>query len=238
VRTAPRDRILLTISSINLAEHLSHLMESLSADDPAVRQRIEVKHVHPVVAAVRKPARESFNGLSDDLAHDLMRKAVTQQDTPGLLVSFYQAEWQEVVQEREALTEEAYLQVDREGAAAAGSRAGNASRSGRCWMPTPRRLLVPSARDGLTRSSARAISSPPSGGVLPKTYRAVIVDEAQDMGTPEIRFLLALVGQGPNALLLLGDTRKPDLRARFASAPAPYPHRPAAHAPAGELPHN
>ena len=43
---------------------------------------------------------------------------------------------------------------------------------------------------------------------LPFQYRAVIVDEAQDMGTPEMRLLLALVEPGPNSLLLLGDTRQ------------------------------
>ncbi len=207
VFTAPYDRILLTTFTINLAENLSQLMDSLCADEPTVRQRIEVTHVHSLVAAVRKQAREPFGILSEEQAHQLMRDAVGRHDTLSFPVSFYLAEWQEVVQEREALTEEVYLLVDREGRGRGLTRRQRVA----IWkvLEAYRQSLVAAKREGwsdVVRSARLILEN--KRIVLPQHYRAVIVDEAQDMGTPEMRFLLALVGQQPNALLLLGDTRQ------------------------------
>lgn len=206
VFTEPTDRVLLTTFTANLADNLSTLMNSLCGDDLAVRKRIEVTHVHSLAAAVRHQAREYFDTLSEDQAHQVMRDAVQRCDTLGLPVSFYLAEWQEVAQEREALTEEAYLQIDREGRGRGLSRRQRAA----VWkvLEAYARALEALKREEwatVVRRARHLIET--HRVVLPKRYRAVIVDEAQDMGTPEMRFLLALLGQQPN-LLLLGDTRQ------------------------------
>ncbi len=207
VFTAPRDRVLLTTFTINLADNLAQLMDSLCADQPEVRRRIEVTHVHSLVAAVRHQARENFGILSDEQAQQLMTEAVERHDTLGFPVSFYLAEWKEVVQEREALTEDAYLQVDREG------RGRGLSRRQRTviWpvLAAYEQAMAAAKREEWATVVRRARHLLETRRImLPKNYRAVIVDEAQDMGTPEMRFLLALVGQQPNALLLLGDSRQ------------------------------
>lgn len=208
VFTEPGDRVLLTTFTANLADNLSTLMNSLCGDDLTVRKRIEVTHVHSLAAAVRHQAREHFDILSEDQAHQLMRSAAQRCDTLGLSVSFYLAEWQEVAQEREALTEEAYLQIDREGRGRGFSRRQRAA----IWKVLEAySQAVDAARreewSTVVRRARHLIET--HRVVLPnKRYRAVIVDEAQDMGTPEMRFLLALVGQRPNSLLLLGDTRQ------------------------------
>ena len=59
-----------------------------------------------------------------------------------------------------------------------------------------REALASARREGWSDVVRRARQIlEPKQIVLPQHYRAVIVDEAQDMGTPEMRFLLELVGQ-------------------------------------------
>jgi superfamily I DNA/RNA helicase/mRNA-degrading endonuclease RelE of RelBE toxin-antitoxin system len=207
VFTAPQDRVLLTTFTINLADNLSRLMDSLCEGDPTTRHRIEVTHVHSLVAAVRNQAREPFDILGEDQAQQLMSAAVQRYDTLGLSASFYLAEWQEVVQEREALTEDAYLQVDRAGRGRGLSRRQRVA----IWpvLAAYEQAVAASKHEEWSAVVRRARHLIETHRVmLPRRYRAVIVDEAQDMGTPEMRFLLALVGQGANSLLLLGDTRQ------------------------------
>ena len=208
VFTAPQERVLLTTYTANLADNLSTLMNSLCADDATLRKRIEVTHVHSLVASVRHRASENFTIVSDDLTHQLMADTVKRCDTLGLLASFYQSEWQEIAQEREALTEEAYLQVDRAGR----GRGLNRRQRAAVWkvLEAYAQALDAAKREEWATATRRACHLLETHRVLlPQRYRAVIVDEAQDLGTPEMRFLLALLGQQrDNALLLLGDTRQ------------------------------
>ncbi len=213
VFTAPQERVLLTTFTSNLADNLSTLMDSLCADDPTTRKRIEVKHVHSLVNRVRQQAHEPFDIPSEQEAHQFMADAVRRHDTLGLPVSFYQSEWLEVVQEREALTEEAYLQVDRSGR----GRGLNRKQRAAVWrvLEAYAQSLAAARREEWPQVTRRARHLLETHRVmLPQRYRALIVDEAQDMGTPEMRFLLALLGQQPNqrqqpnALLFLGDTRQ------------------------------
>ncbi len=208
VFTAPNERVLLTTFTRNLAEDLSHLMDSLCADDPIVRQRIEVRHVHSLASAVRHQAREPFGIPTDEQVQQWMSEAVARHDTLGFPTSFYLSEWREVVLERDIQTEEAYLQVDREGRGRGLTRRQRAA----IWkvLEAFKQALAAAKSEEWAQVVHRARHLIESHRVvLPNEhYRAVIVDEAQDMGTPEMRFLLALVGQGPNTLLLLGDTRQ------------------------------
>ena len=112
-----------------------------------------------------------------------------------------------MVQEREALTEEAYLQVDRTGRGRALTRRQRAA----LWpvLAAYGQAVAASKQEewpSLFRRLRQMVETEQLR--LPYHYRAVIVDEAQDMGTPEMRLLLALVGQGVNSVLLLGDTRQ------------------------------
>ncbi len=199
--------MLLTTFTINLAENLATLLESLCENDPETRRRIQVKHVHSLAKQLRDLAHESFTIIEEGRATYLMRKAVHAHDTLGFLPSFYRAEWKEVVQERDVSTLEDYLRVDRTGR----GRAFTQNQRAKIWpvFEAYRQSLADGGWEEWPDVLRRVRQLLVSGQIrLPYRYRAVIVDEAQDMGTPEIRLLLALVGQGENSLLLLGDTRQ------------------------------
>jgi superfamily I DNA/RNA helicase len=207
VFTAPTDRVLLTTYTYTLAQDLDVLIESLCGGNPSVRQRIEVKHVHSLAKQIRALAREWFDTPREGEDRQLMQEVVRQYNPLNLPAAFYFDEWEEVVQERDALTEEAYLQVDRAGRGRALSR----RKRSEIWQVFEmyRRKLAASGKEEWPSVVRRARELIETGQVqFPSRYRAVIVDEAQDMGTQEMRLLLALVGQGPESLLLLGDTRQ------------------------------
>ncbi len=207
VFTAPTDRVLLTTYTYNLAQDLDELIASLCGSNPSVRQRIEVKHVHSLAKQIRAQARERFDTPREGEDRQLMQEVVRQYNPLNLPPAFYSDEWEDVVQEREALTEEAYLQVDRAGR----GRALTRRQRSEIWQVFERyrRRLEASGKEEWPSVVRRARQLIETGQVqFPYHYRAVIVDEAQDMGTQEMRLLLALVGQGPESLLLLGDTRQ------------------------------
>ena len=207
VFTRPTDRILFTTFTQNLAQHLGTLMDTLCGTDLATRQRIEVANVYFLLVSLLRRADVSFRLLHGETAHRLMREAAHSYDTLGLSSGFYRAEWNKVVQEREALTEEAYLQVDRSGR----GKALSPSRRAAIWpvFATYAQAVAASGQEEWRALFRRVRQLIEAGHIrLPFQYRAVIVDEAQDMGTPEMRLLLALVEPGPNSLLLLGDTRQ------------------------------
>jgi mRNA-degrading endonuclease RelE of RelBE toxin-antitoxin system len=207
VFTQPTDRILFTTFTHNLALNLGGLMDKLCGTDQATRQRIEIVNVHSLAASLLRRVGESFTLLDEPTSHRLMSAAVRSHDTLGLSPAFYLAEWTEVVQEREALTEAAYVEVDRAGRGKALSRRQRAA----IWpvLAAYGQSVTDSKQEEWPSLFRRLRQMLASGQLrLPCHYRAVIVDEAQDMGTPEMRLLLALVGQGPNSVLLLGDTRQ------------------------------
>jgi hypothetical protein len=207
VFTQPTDQILFTTFTHNLALNLAALMDKVCGADHAARQRIEIANVHSLAASLFRRIGGSFSILDETTAYRLMGEVVRQHDTLGLSPAFYLAEWNEVVQEREALTEEAYLQVDRAGR---GKALAHRQREVVWQVLAAYRQAVAASKREEWPSIFRRVRQMISTGQLklPYQYRAAVVDEAQDMGTPEMRLLLALVGQGPNSMLLLGDTRQ------------------------------
>ncbi len=207
VFTAPDDRVLLTTYTYNLAQDLEELIESLCGSHQDVRQRIVVRHVHSLAKQIRALAGEHFETPKEGEDLYLMQEVLRQQNPLNLPATFYLAEWEDVAQERDALTEDAYLQVDRAGRGRALTRRQRAD----IWQVFEqyRHKLAANRKEEWPLVVRRARELIETGQVqLPYRYRAVIVDEAQDMGTQEMRLLLTLVGQGPNSLLLLGDTRQ------------------------------
>lgn len=207
VFTQSTDRILFTTFTHNLALNLGALMDQLCGADQVTRQRIEIVNVHSLAVSLLRRTGGSFTLLDETLSKRLMSEAVRSQDTLGLSPAFYLAEWNDVVQEREVLTEEAYLQVDRAGRGKALTRRERAA----IWpvLATYGQAVATSKQEEWPSHFRRVRQMFASGQLrLPYHYRAVVVDEVQDMGTPEMRLLLALVGQGHNSVLLLGDTRQ------------------------------
>lgn len=193
-RRNPKARILLTTFSDALADLLSIKLDRLVGKDSAVRRQITLK---------------SLPGLAHELAGDLPLATseeiagwidIAMASTPGHSFSSrtVTGEWKHLFDAWQIADMESYL---------AAPRSGMKTRLGSKQRETMFQILD-KVRDQLSISGKT--TWPGIYQSLASTHRAsfdhVIVDEAQDLGVPELRFVSALAVPGANNLLLAGDT--------------------------------
>lgn len=199
------DRLLFTTFTHNLAEDIKGNLASLCAS--TVLRRIEVVHLDKWVAGFLRGLGYSYTieywkqgeGVLWDEWQDALRMMpATLQVDP----SFYREEWEYVVQPAGCDTIDAYV---------AASRAGRGVRLSR-----PQRkaawAVFDAYRRGLERQRVResvdamrdAMGLIDAGRPAP-AYRAVLVDEAQDMSTAAFALIRRLVERGRNDLFIVGD---------------------------------
>jgi superfamily I DNA/RNA helicase len=200
----PDDRILLTTFTKNLATDISDNLRKLCTDEKAWA-RIEVKHLDGWVSNFLR-TQGYRPEIVFDSDNDAWANAMTMapSDT-GLPEAFYRAEWEAVVQAQNITTLEQYLGAPRLGR---GTRLSRDAKK-RVWpvFQEYRALLnergqkeyIDLVRDARQVIEARKLRLP---------YRAVIVDETQDMSAEALRLLRAMVAPGENDLFLVGDAHQ------------------------------
>ncbi|OPZ34088.1 MAG: putative ATP-dependent DNA helicase YjcD [Synergistetes bacterium ADurb.BinA166] len=143
-----------------------------------------------------------FDGEGNELWENALALALPETDLP---VGFYRQEWDEVIQPQGVSSLEEYLKVARLGR---GTRIGRATRE-KVW-PVFREYRSQLTERGkreyidMIRDARQLIER--QGLRLP--YRAVVVDEAQDMSAEAFRLIRALVLPGPNDIFLVGDAHQ------------------------------
>lgn len=195
------DRILLTTFSETLANALRLKLHRLLSTEPRVEERIEVCSLDAVcdrlTAGVFGPIRLAS---ADDLGGALASSAA---GVPGLRFSnsFLRAEWADVVDAWQLGTWEEYRDVARLGRK---TRLPEKQREilWKVFSGTRARL----ADQGLTTRAilySRLAEHYRSGS--PSPYDFAVIDEAQDVSVPQLRFLSALAGHRPDGLFFAGD---------------------------------
>lgn len=209
VFTGASDRILVTTFTKNLAADIRANLELLASR--SVLQRIEVINldawVHQFLREQKMPASVMFDGESREVWNRVMAVAPSEPDLPQ---SFYMEEWREVVQAHGVQGLDAYLTVSRAGRGRSITRAMRRA----IWpvfeeyRAELRRLgkkeLVDCMRDARILLESK-------GDILP--YRAIVVDEAQDMGMEAFRLLRAMIvrergERDGNDLFIVGDAHQ------------------------------
>jgi hypothetical protein len=198
----PGEPILFTTFNRNLATNIAGLLDGLCGPE---RAQIEVDHIHGWAAAYAREQWGKFEIVSADQARQCWAAAVgagkaaldwTQED--------YEAEWRDVVQFHGATSRDEYLKASRAGCSEPLTRAERAriwdglaafraelDRRGLLDWPD----LIRKVRQHLEQSGA----SP---------YRAVIVDEAQDIDAEQWRLIRALAPRADNSLFITGDAHQ------------------------------
>lgn len=129
--------------------------------------------------------------------------------------TFFEDEWEQVIQAANVADREAYLRVSRTG------RGTRLSRSDRAliWpvFAEYRAQLaergVKEVDDAYRDAAALLAAEPPAAGDF-GNYDAVIVDEAQDMGAQAFHLLRAIAPPGKNGLFITGDGHQRIYRGR------------------------
>lgn len=192
--------MLLATFSKPLARALAARLESLVGGEPAVAARIAVQ---PMTGAAYDLYTEAFGQPNIAPAHivqGLLRKA-SQEAGVAAPQPFLMAEWDEVVDAQQTRSWDAYRDAPRLGRK---TRLGEKQRQA-LWNVFAAVQSGLSAQKLVTWAEVFArLAERARSGKTP-AYDHVVVDEAQDLGMPEARFLAAMAGDRPDGLFFTGD---------------------------------
>ncbi|MFZ5786335.1 MAG: UvrD-helicase domain-containing protein [Acidobacteriota bacterium] len=206
VFTEPNDKILLTTFTRNLARNLGALIRSLCGSE---QDRIVVTNLHAWAASFMRG-----NGITFDVATTEGEKADCWADALAVAGSskwdlgFYRSEWEQVVQWQGVTSLNEYRRASRIGR---GTRLSAADK-GEVWK------VLSAYRDALTRRGKHEWPDVIRGTRLfieknriDFPYRAVIVDEAQDLHPEDWLLVKAIAPSGEGVhdnIFLVGDAHQ------------------------------
>ena len=199
------DRILFTTFTKNLARDIEENLKKLCSDE--AMRRIEVKHldqwVHQFLKRQGYEQDIKYYQQGSGTLHELWTQALELRpqhlDLPR---SFYREEWEHVIQQFGCTTERDYLRARRKGRGAALRR----NKRREIWpvFKEYRNLLGDRGlreRDDAIRDARKLLER--SGDILP--YRALVLDEAQDMGAEAFKLIRTMIPEDRNDLFIVGD---------------------------------
>jgi hypothetical protein len=199
-RRHPQARVLLTTFSKALANALRIRLRTLTGSEPEIAQRIAVHPVTGIGYDLYAAAFGQPNIAPPALIETLLRQAAA--DVPGHHFSprFLIGEWCQVVDAWQLASWEDYRDVARLGRK---TRIGGKQRE-ILWA------IFGRVRAGL--AERKAVTWPDLFGRVTAHIAAnkspfdfVVVDEAQDVGVAELRFLGSLAAKRPDGLFFAGD---------------------------------
>ncbi|MCK6450793.1 MAG: UvrD-helicase domain-containing protein [Alphaproteobacteria bacterium] len=200
-RRNPDARVLLTTFSDTLANALRVRLKRLVGNEPHLGERIDVHAIDAVgrrlyKAQIGEPRLATFAAIKA-----LLDQASRAEPKHKFRPSFLMSEWDQVVDAWQLDTWEAYRDVARLGR--------------RTRLPEAQRALLWAIFERVRAGLAERGLMTPSGlftrlaGALAasrhKPYDHAVVDEAQDIGIAQLRFLAALGAGRPDALFFAGD---------------------------------
>ncbi len=198
----PKSRVLLTTFSTPLAEALASKLDLLLADRSSWRDRVTVASFDVAASELVALATGRQAHVADDrLLRAMVASAAADAGITEFSSQFLVSEWEHVVDPWRIGSAEAYGAVPRMGRK---NRLGARQRE-RLWQ------VFGAVRDALAQKRLttpaglfdRAREVWETAAVRP--FDHVVVDEAQDLGVAELRFLRAIVADRPDALFFAGD---------------------------------
>ena len=198
----PNARVLLATFSEPLAFSLERKLEILAGGQSKVIPRITVASflgiAHELYQLVhaRKPAI-----ASDELIRSLLLKASEAEGAKGLTERFLMSEWTHGVDAWQIRSAQAYADLPRLGRK---SRVGVKHRE-RLWPIFERVISELEKRGFMTDAGVYQALTEHYTARTDKPFTHVVVDEAQDLGVPELRFMRSIAPNAPDALFFAGD---------------------------------
>ena len=200
-RQNPDARVLLTTFSETLAHMLQDKMRRLLGETPRLAERIEIHAMDNIALRLHKFSPNPNQLLRRGELFDLVSYHADGVDGLPFSNAFIFDEWLHVVDAWGLDCWEAYRDSSRSG------------RRTRLREPQRKKLWRVYEQVGAALRARKAISMAGIYLTLARTFKEnrnrpfdhVIVDEAQDIGIPQLQFLAALAGGAPNALFFVGD---------------------------------
>lgn len=195
-------RVLLTSFSPPLANALARKLAVLmGGDTPAVR-RVTVAPYRAVADELYQLAfGRRVAVASDEQVEDAVAKAAASVGAKGFTPRFLLSEWRHVVDAWQIGDVEAYARVPRLGR----KNRMSAGQRERLWPVFAAVRSTLAKRGLLTWPELFGRAAAHYAGRTAKPFTHIVVDEAQDLGVAELRFLAAIAPAGPDALFFAGD---------------------------------
>jgi mRNA-degrading endonuclease RelE of RelBE toxin-antitoxin system len=200
-RTHEDVRVLLTTFSDTLANALRLRLRLLIGNQPRIAERLEVQSIPSIGRRLYTVHFGAPRLASEDELRRILAEAAVSTNARGFSANFLWSEWSTVVDAWQLESWEMYRDVQRLGR--------------KTRLAEKHRLLLWSIFEAvraklvdhnLITSATMFRRLAEKVAQLPRpTFEFIIVDEAQDVGVPELRFLAALGGGRPNALFFTGD---------------------------------
>ncbi len=200
-RSHPESRVLLATFSDTLANALRTKLRRLISNEPRLAERLEVHSMDAIGERLHAqkfgPTPAVSRGLIKEWLEEIASESMGLKFTPSFLLT----EWEDVVDAWQLDSWEAYRDVKRLGRK---TRLPEAQRAA-LWSvfeAVRRRLDADGSitNHGMFNQLAQELARrkhPP--------FDFVVVDEAQDISVPQLRFLAAMGADRPNALFFAGD---------------------------------
>ena len=200
-RVNSRARVLLTTFSKALANSLRVKLASLVASEPEIAGRIIVKSITALGYDLYTERFGQPQIAASALIKALIAKAAADVEGHKFSSNFLFGEWTDVVDAWQLQSWEAYRDVSRLGRK---TRIGGKQRE-ILWAIFERVRAALAKRKSVTWAEVfgRLTDRPATGTQWPFDY--AVVDESQDLGVAEARFLGVLAGGHPDGLFFTGD---------------------------------
>ncbi|WP_275787465.1 3'-5' exonuclease [Pararhizobium gei] len=202
LRGDPEARVLLTTFSEPLASALKRKLGVLFADEPTLGERVVVASFEQAASELyalmtgRKAyliGRDNLRAMLRDVAEDANLKRYTPQ--------FLLSEWEHVIDAWQIDSADAYAVVPRMGRK---NRLG-ANQREELWSIFDNVRKQVRAKAMMTEADLFTVVTGHFSAKDQKPYTHVVVDEAQDLGVAELRFLQAIAPPHADALFFAGD---------------------------------
>lgn len=200
-RANPDARVLLTTFSETLASALRTKLRRLIGAEPRLGERLEVQALDTVATRLHERNIGLVSLADARLIEQLVVDAAAAEQLARFNKHFLISEWAEIVDAWQLRTWEAYRDVTRLGRK---TRLPEKQRDA-LWKVFARVRADLSLRGLLTRADVLARLTAHFTESSKRPFEFVVVDEAQDLTVPQVRFLAALGENAANGLFFAGD---------------------------------
>ena len=211
-RGNPDARVLLTTFSRALAEFLRRQIRRLVQSEPRLAERIEVEAIDKVGERLYRARIGPPNIATRALVREFLKNAAADDQQHRFSVRFLLSEWENVVDAWQVNSWEDYRNVRRLGRK---TRLPSEQRTA-VWAIFERVKAELRTRNLVTRADMFSLLAE---GLMDRDnppFDFAVVDEAQDIGVAQLRFLAALGGGRPNSLFFAGDLGQRIFRTPFS----------------------
>ena len=199
-KTNPDARVLLTTFSDILANQLRAKLAVLMSDESGAAGKVDVQSLDAVGLSLYEARFGMVELAGRDIVEELLLEAASAEET-NFALTFVTSEWERVIDAWQLSTWEGYRDVRRIGRY---RRLSEAQRE-TLWPVFERVRAGLRERALITKADMFGRLTTELAGQVLSPDQYVVVDEAQDVSVPQLRFLAALAGGRQNGLFFAGD---------------------------------